>query len=194
MHPLILFVIIFFSTIFVIGLFVATWFISKSRVKNKPENAIVLVKSGQEILPYKGKQNGKPSNKATRYDYNKDNFVLVPNKYNPDFIKNKRLIFVSRQGQVVASPFDKVQSLTSTEREKLIYEFVESKIGGEAIREIKGKSAVNVIFIAVVAFVVGIACVFLFNFVRDNYGQTEQSVQTEQPKITEEYKPISEEK
>lgn len=196
MHPLILFVIIFFGILFVAGLFIATWFISKNRVKNKPENAVILKKNGQEIIAYKGIMDGLPSKKCIKYKYNKDRFVLVPNEYTIEYIKNRRLIFIGRDGQVISQPFEKTQSLTASEREKLIYEFIESKIGGDAIREIKGKSTVNVIMIAVIGFAVGVACVFIFNFVSDKYMNKEPNITTEneKPVITEQYVPITEEK
>lgn len=196
MHPIVLFVIIFFGTATVIGLFVATWFISKGRVKNNPENATILMKNGHEAIPIKGKRDGLPSNKGSKYNYQFNGitkFTLLPHKYTPIYVRNRVLIFLNFAGQLISSPFNSTERLSQSEREKLIYEFVEAKIGADAIREIRGKSTINVIIIGIIAFILGVGCVFGYNFISNTMkAQSKPATNTEKPAITEEYKPITE--
>lgn len=191
---IILFITIFFSVIFVIALFIVTFLLGRNTVKNNPKNATVLVKKGSEVLPFKGKMAGNPLQKGTRYIYNTNKIVLVPAKNEEIFVKNRRLIFLNRLGQLIASPFDKDVSLSPDERDELIYEAMESKMTGDAIREIKGKPTINFIVIGIIAFILGIGAVFAYNYVNDmisknniavpqNTQQTTENITSNMPRV-----------
>ena len=69
----------------------------------------------------------------------------MPKKYEENYYNNKRLIFLSKIGQLVSSPFQNDIDLAPSEREDLIYELIESHIGSDGMRALKGKSSINII-------------------------------------------------
>lgn len=167
---------------FLVSIFIITYLLGRFSIKDNPQKALVFVKTGRHISnPFKANMKGKPSRKGTRYKYG-DNIVLVPTSYGDYYYRNKRLIYINRVGQIVALPFDDDTKLADDEKNELIYELVESHIGADAMRELKGHSAMNVIIIAVVSFILGAIIIFgaiQFQKVMEQ-NKAQQAIQTEQ--------------
>lgn len=182
MNGAVLFIIIFFSVLVVFGILLSLFLFGRSTVKNNPNKAIVLVKNGNETKAYKGKLSEKPSNKGSRYTYD-NRTVLVPASYGEVYHKNKRLIFINRLGQLIASPLENDIELSPDERDLLIYELVESNIGANIVHAIKGGKTMNVIIIGVIAFIIGILAVIGYNYMSKAMNKPASTPQqnTEQP-------------
>lgn len=156
--------------------FIFTYYYGKKRVKNNPENATILIEHGHEVIVQKAKLN-LVSKTGSRYIYNNKS-VLVPVKYKVRYIKNRRLLFLNKIGQIIATPFDIEEKLSDTEREELIYELMESKIGTDVVKAIKGGKAGNAIILIVIAFIVGVIAVFGYQYFSNSMKQSTTQKQT----------------
>lgn len=160
-HTLIVIILAFWASLLVIGLFVAVFFLGRSSIKKNDENsALVLVKVGHEIKAYKGKLFGVCKS-GIGFIYNRS-IAIVPFKFKRIFHKNRLLIFMNNQEQVISSPFDNDEKLTDEEKKGLIYELFESHLGADAIRALKGKGQglLTIIIVGIVAFALGAILVY----------------------------------
>lgn len=180
-QTLVYIIIWFIVSLVLISGYVLIYFYGKWKVKNDFNKAMIFVKNGKEICkPLKGKLAGK-TKAGYRYDY-KNNTVFVPRDYEEHYYRNHRAIYVNRIGQLIASPFDKDVQLSDNEKNDLIYELTASSIGSDAIKALKGKFSFNVILVAGIAFVIGVAVVF-------GYQYMQKATTTQQPAITQPVKP-----
>lgn len=189
MQALIIFIITFFSILFIAGILILTFLYGKRTTRNNPKNAIVLVKNGLEILSYKGKMKGKPAKTGVKYEYN-NTFVLVPASSKEYYYKNKRLLIVNQLGQLIATPFGNDIYLTNSERENLIYELVESSIGSEIIHSMRGKSTVSIIIVAIIAFIIGAGAVLGYNAISKMMANQQVLTQPTTTNTTQNLPPI----
>lgn len=168
-----------FVGLFIVASFILTYFYGRSTVKDNPSRAMIFIKTGKHISkPIRGFLTGKSSQKGCRYNY-KDSTIFIPASYGDYFYNNKRMLFINHIGQLVASPFGDDIPLSDTEKEELIYEFVSSHIGADAVKALKGKQTVPIIIVAIVAFIIGIVAVFGYMYMSDMMLQ--QGVVKEQP-------------
>lgn len=185
-QTLITIILVSFGVIILASLYVLTFILARKTVKNNPKKAIVLIKNGAEISVEKGTR-VETSGMTDKYKYS-DKVVFVPLKYNVHYLKNKRLIFVNTTGQLISTPFNQTEKISSIERENLIYEFVESHIGSDGMRAIRGtKKTSSIILIAVVAFIIGAVGAFLFGQFQDTMKnqQDNKTQPTQVPNITQ---------
>lgn len=186
-------IIIFsFCALFFIGGYIVTYIFARHSVWNDDKKAVVFVRTGREVKAYKGKRKDV-TKQGISYIYNKK-AVFVPKHYEDDYYRNMRLIFVNYPGQLIASPFNN-QPLSDTEKESLIYALIESHIGADSIRALKGKSSYNIIVIAIIAFIIGALLTFgALNLQKNSaksLSQTQTPTQTQEqlsPRIPVEVK------
>lgn len=175
--------LVFIGIAFISGLVFAIFYIGRKSVQDNPDKAIVLKKTGQHITPYKGVKTAK-SRSGISFKYDKK-IVLIPNAYHETYILNKRIIFVNKDNQIIASPFDDDVSISSSEKNDLIYELIESHIGADGMRALRGNNMPSVILVGVLAFAIGVVVCFGFlNFqdsMKDKQTGTQQT--QEQPAI-----------
>lgn len=149
----------------IIAVLVYVYFLGRFSIKDDNTKAIIFVKTGRHISkPIKARLFGKPINKGSCYVYDSGK-IFVPSRYGENYYKGKRILFLSRLGQLIASPFDNDPELSIDEKDELIYEFVSSHIGADAMRALKGKSMGGIMMIAVVAFIIGIIVVVGWNYI-----------------------------
>ena len=149
-----------FIVLLLLATFLIIFLLGRHSIRDNPNKALVYVKTGKHISkPLNGKIDGKPTNKGSKYTYGK-NIVFVPARYGDYFHRSKRMLFVSHLGQLVASPFSDDIELSGDEKNELIYGLVESHIGADAMRAIKGKSTINILIVAIIAFAIGAIIVF----------------------------------
>ena len=149
-----------FGALLLCASFLVWYLLGRHSIRDNPNKALVYVKTGKHISkPLNGKIDGKPTNKGSKYTYGK-NIVFVPARYGDYFHRSKRMLFVSHLGQLVASPFSDDIELSGDEKNELIYGLVESHIGADAMRAIKGKSTINILIVAIIAFAIGAIIVF----------------------------------
>lgn len=183
LHTLALIILWSLSIILFLGTCITIFIIGRRSIKDNPNEALIFVKTGLHISkPIKAKKTDT-SKIGSIFSYGKK-IVLIPSSYGEHYHKNKRLIFISREGQLVASPFDTNITLLEDEKENLIYELVSGHIGADAMKALKGSKTINVIIIAVVAFAFGIIAVFSYNYIQSYYAS---NIPTE-PAISEKAK------
>jgi len=136
------------------GLLIIVFVIGKSSVKDNPGEAWVFVKTGTHInKPLKARLSEKGS-KGQSFIYN-NKIVMTPRTYKELYHRGKRIIFINRAGQIVASPFNDDVTLDDTEKGNLIYEMCASHVGADGMRALKGNQTMNVIIVAVISLIVG---------------------------------------
>lgn len=166
MYILLLILLWGIGSILFIAFLLLIFLFGRHTVKDNPTKALIFLKTGKHInSPMVGKLAGKPTKSGSRYTYGK-NTIFVPAGYGDNYYKNKRMIFINRLGQLIASPFDGDISLSDDEKNELIYDLVSSKIGSDSIKALQGFGKMNIIIIAVVAFVLGIIAVFGYNYMQ----------------------------
>lgn len=180
LHTLLLIILWFIIAVLFIAIIVLTFIWGRSTIKDDSSKALVLVKTGSHISQVIKAKVSERSNKGHSFMY-KNKVVFVPATYEEIYIRNKRMIFINRAGQLIASPFSNDISLSTDERDSLIYELVSSHIGADAVRNMKGKTSTNIIVIAIVAFIVGALVVYGFNYYQDTVSQ--RQTKTQQPTI-----------
>lgn len=157
----------------------------KHTIRDNPEKGIVFVKTGSHISKPIAATLTEMTSKGNSYKYNKS-VVMLPTTYGEYYHRQKRLIFVSHNGQLIASPFGKDVLLSKSESESLIYELCASHVGSDGMRALKGHKTGNVLIIATVAFLIGVAAMFAFyNFQAVNQNQQVTTPSTENPQIIE---------
>lgn len=186
LHTLILIILWTLGVILFGGVLLVTFLIGKETTKENPNKALVLVKTGSHInRTFKAKIKTQ-ANKGRCFAYD-NKFVLLPSTYEEIYFKNKRLIFINRAGQLIASPFANDVLQTDTEKEDLIYAVIESHIGSDSIKALHGKQTVNIIVVAVIAFAIGILAIYGFNYAKEYMAQQQtaptqqQTAPTQQP-------------
>lgn len=173
-----------FGVLLLIASFVVTYIIAKRRVKNDPNNAVIVIKNGHEGEPFKANLvNIVSRGFRYRYKYKKRIFhVILPRKYDPFYIRNRLWIFVDNVGDVVSSPFNGKNVLTEDEKSELILEILQSHIAADAVRSIKGGNGVNVILIGIVIAAIVILGLFGFNYYQNSLSANQPTQQqTQQP-------------
>lgn len=182
--------------VLLIATLILAFIYGRSTIKDHPNKALILMKTGRHISkPFKAKL-VVSSKKGTAYKYDSvKKVVIIPVDYDDVFYRGLRLVFVNRIGQLIASPFDKedkkvFDKMSDVEREDLIYDIIESKVGADGMKALKGTKTANIIIIAIVAFIVGGAAVFLFNQFQDiqKQNQATQQQQQQQQNIKSEVK------
>ena len=149
-----------FGVLLLCATFLTLYLLGRHSIRDNPNKALVFIKTGKHVSrPVRASLSGKPSKTGSRFKYGK-NIVFVPTKYDDYFHCCRRMIFVSHVGQLIASPFGNDVELSSDERNELIYELCESHIGSDAMKAIRGKSATNIIVVAIIAFAIGAIIVF----------------------------------
>ena len=166
-----------------IGSYVLAYTIARKRVKNDSSKATILVKNGLETEAKKGQLSGI-GKRGTKYFYGGKKVLFVPSSYQEVYHKNRRLLFIQRFGQLIASPFDNDIPLSDSEKEDLIYELTSGHIGADGLRAIKGKSSANVILIAIIAFIIGAVMVYGVVSYQDVIAKQQIQQQTQQQQDT----------
>lgn len=167
LYVIVLILLWLFVAVGIAGLLLLIFLYGRHTVRDNPKKALIYIKNGNVVgSPFIGTLNGKPTKKGCKFSYGKDKIVLVPAKYHEVYHKNKRMIFLSRVGQLIASPFANDSKLSENEKEELIYELVSSHIGADSIKALQGHSNLNIIFIAIIAFVFGILAVVGYTYMQ----------------------------
>lgn len=162
-QTLVWFIIWFIILLIVAGIILVTFLFGRRSIRDKPNEAVVFVKTGLHIQkPFKAKLS-ITSNKGQAFVYGNNKITFNPIKYKEHYFCERRMIFITHAGQLVASPFSDDIALSETEKEDLIYEMCASHVGADGMRALKGKSTTSILIIALVAFVIGIAAVIGFN-------------------------------
>lgn len=182
-HTIITIIVWEFAIVFLAAIIFFAFLYGRSTIKDNPKKAYIFLATGRHIsLPIKGDMIGKPTKAGTRYKYANNEIIFVPTNYGEKYIKCRRAIFISRYGQLIASPFDDDVSLSEDEKNDLIYDICESHIGSDVMRFIKGKGAVSIIIVAIIAFVIGAAIVIGFTqFQKVNQQKMQQQPAQTQP-------------
>ena len=158
--------------------------IGRKSINDNPNKAIILIKTGLHTGIAKGilKDTTK---RGVNYKYN-NKVIFVPSSYQELFCANKRILFVSGMGQLIASPFGKDVELADTEKEDLIYELIESHIGADGMRALRGKQSMSIIMVALIAFAIGAIGVYGVIQFQNTIAQKQPApvtqTQTQQPK------------
>lgn len=164
-YTMILVLLWIFLAVLVVAVLVLTYLLGRWSIKDDFTKAVVFIKTGRSISkPIKAILSGKPTKAGASYAYN-HNRIFVPSSYAEHYHRNKRILFLNRVGQLIASPFADDKALSSGEKNELIYELVSSKIGADAMKALKGKSMTSVMIIAVCAFIIGIIAVLGWNYI-----------------------------
>ena len=178
MHTLILIVLWSLATIFTLATLTIVFILGYVSNRDSHNLALVYVKTGLRVgKPYTAKLHTS-SKRGTIYKYG-NKAILVPSSYEIVYHNRKRMLFVDRLGQVIASPFGKDKPLSANEREDLIYELIESHIGADGVRALKGKNTLSVILIAIIALVIGVVATF-------GVIQFQKTMELKQAKTTQE--------
>lgn len=167
-----------------IAVFILTFIAGKLSVKNNPTKALVLLDTGNNARSFKA-DIVIDGNRGTLYRWGK-RLAVLPKSYREIYYKGRRLIFLNRANQVIATPFDRDIELDSTERSELLYELVSSDIGAEGIRAIQSaKATPKILIIIVIAFIVGAVAVLGYNYFSENFKAT-----SPKPPVTQQQAPV----
>jgi len=135
------------------GIVATVFFIGRASIKDNPNKALVLVKYGDRI--------GKPFianlHQKTKNSYSfmfKDKIIIVPDTYAKLYYRGKRIIFLSDDKKLIASPFDKDIVVEETLND-LIYEICASHVGADGMKAIKGKSTASVLLVGAICLIIG---------------------------------------
>lgn len=196
LHTLLLILLWSLIGILFVAVLILAFIYGRSTIKDHPDQALVLVKTGRHVAKPVKARLVVSSKQGTAYKYDSiKKVVIIPAGYDDIFCRGLRLVFVNRIGQLIASPFDKedkkiFNEMSSVERENLIYDIIESKVGADGMKALKGTSKANTLIIAIVAFAIGAAAVFLFNNFQDmqKQNQVTQQQQQQQQNIRSEVK------
>lgn len=190
LNTLILIILVFFLVVFAVGLSIVIFYLGRHTIKDNPRKAFVFRKTGRHISkPIKGDMVGKPIKRGCVFKYG-ENTVIVPYSYADIFFNQRRMIFINKKGQVIASPFTGDITLSDSEKDSLIYEVLEGHIGSDAMKAIKGKNNIPNIIIIVIAFILGALLVFGYNYISTTGMQIPTPAQTEE--VTPELKIVPE--
>lgn len=174
-----------FGVVILAASFVITYIIAKRRTKNNPNNAIVILRNGQEGEAFKAKLH-KISRLGYRYIYKangKIKHVILPKKYEPFYVRNNLWIFIRDIGDIVSSPFHEKDKLSDAEREELIYEVVETHIASDGMRALKGGKGINTALIIIIIIAAIVLGGFGIQFIQKQSAQ--QAAQVLPPPVTQ---------
>ena len=155
------------------GFLLSHWFF---KPKNNPNRARIYVDGIDR--PYEANLAYQSQNGAC-YTFQKGNtFVFVPASYKIEYHYYKRTIYLDRLGNLVAIPKGEDRPLTSNAKDELIKELVQSHIGAEAVKAIKGPSTfgMTIIFIIIGVLVIGGAIGFAIGNRSTQLKKASQSV------------------
>ena len=181
-NTLLLIIVWFFIALLFIALLVLTFLYGSFRVRDNPKKALIFVKTGMHISrPIKGCMMGMPNQKGTCFNY-LDKTLFVPHEYGDYYHRNKRMLFVNHIGQLVPMPFSDDVTLSGNEKGELIYELCASHIGADSMKALKGKSAMSILVVGIIAFVIGVFVVIGYSYMQDvmDKRQTQPSQQQQQ--------------
>lgn len=168
-----------FALVLLFALMLAVFIIGRQTIRNNPKKASIFIKNGSNIeLPEIGRLHEK-TKEGCSYKYG-ENIVMIPQKYEEVYYRNKRMVFVNHIGKLIALPFDKDIALDNEKSENLIYELCSTHIGADSIRALKGTKTVNVIIIALIAFALG--AIIVFGFTEYMKSNTQPIANIEVPK------------
>jgi len=182
LQTMIIILLWFFAIVFLAGLLLIIYLLGRHSIKDNPNQALVFVKTGSSVgKPYKALLY-ETSKKGCCYRFKYNNrFIFVPTEYEEIYYCNKRMVFISKQGQIVASPFTTDVQLKDEASENLIYELCASHVGADGMRALKGKNTTSVILVAVIALIIGI--IGTFGFIQLQAVMAKQQAIQQQPKI-----------
>lgn len=155
-------IFIFLTIVVVICIFI--YAAGKRSVKDTDERAYIHIdKDGHIRRPIVGIR-AQTTQKGIAYIYNIDNkksIVIIPASYEVRHYLGKRDIYIGREGQLIASPFNSDIQLSNLEKDDLFHSIFKSKMLVEAVKHISGKGSnksiiVVIIIIAAIVVVVGI--------------------------------------
>lgn len=174
-------IIVFLSAVLTVAILIFTYLHGRKSVRDDPNKGLIFIKTGKSIAyPLKAKLS-EIGKKGSSYIYKctyGGSVVMLPKSYGEYYYHNKRMIFITHLGQLIASPFDTDIPLTEEESKSLIYELCSSHIGADGIRALKGKQSA-IILIAIIAFAVGVVAMFGFNQFQTTM-QNRQNTETQQ--------------
>lgn len=173
----------FFGIALLFGVILITFLFGKASIKDKPYQGAVFIKTGLHISKPIKAQRGDISSKGSFFMYGKKGLVLVPKSYKENYYCNRRIIFVSHTGQLIASPFQDDITLSSDEKNDLIYELCASHIGSDGMRAMRGKSQVSIMIIAVIAFIIGVSAILGFNAFQEQMAKRQVNPPQQQQEI-----------
>jgi len=132
------------------GFLIHHWFFKPS---NKPDRARIYIDGVSK--PYEGFLI-HTSKTGSIFSYAKGRKkVFVPASYKVEYHYLKRTIWLDSNGSLVALPSSQDKPLTNNDKDSLIQELVESKIGFDAVRAIKARNSFSMLII-IVAIIVAI--------------------------------------
>ena len=176
LQTLLIIVICAFGGVFVLASLLFAYIYGRHTIKDNPTEALIFVKTGLHInRPIKAKISEK-NNKGYSFMY-KDKVVF----YDEIYYKQKRMFFINRVGQLIATPFNQDVELANDEKESLIYELCSSHIGADGMRALKGKNTVNIVIVAFVAFIIGVIAVFGWNYIQSSLVVSPNTTQQSKP-------------
>ena len=168
--------LISFAVIMFFGILILVYILGKVSIKDNPKKGYVFVKTGSHVnKPFKAEIH-KRARTGESFKYG-DSVVIIPKIYQRLYYRNRRMIFVEHLGQLIASPFENEVPISPKDAEDLIYDICESHVGSDGMRALKGKSAINIVIVGVIAFVVGAALVF--GFVKFQEIQAQRALQSD---------------
>lgn len=168
-------ILVFFSVALFTGLLLIVFLIGRNSVKDNLGKALIFITTGQRLhKPIKGKVL-ETEKEGSLIQYGK-NIVALPRQYKEIFYKGRMIVFVTKIGQVIASPFDDDKALTPSQKERLLYEVIESHLTALAVKAIKGRvSKSGAFIIALIAFFVGVLFALGGNAINDNIQKQKQA-------------------
>ncbi|OGM08555.1 hypothetical protein A2Z67_01800 [Candidatus Woesebacteria bacterium RBG_13_36_22] len=147
---------IFLGILLLGGLYLFFYLMGRRSVRNNADKALVYVATGKNVEnPYKADIIAK-TGLGTCFQF-KEKFVAIPSSYSEIFHRQRRMIFVSRTGQLIASPFNTDAIISREEKDSILQALIEANIGAGVVKALKGRGmkAFQVIIIAVIAFAIG---------------------------------------
>lgn len=184
-NTIIIFILVLWGFILLAALMLILFLLGKHTVKNNPNKAMILILNGNNVDDiFQGKLHTK-TKKGYSYKYNNGKSILVPKEYKEVYCKNKRLLFLNHMGQLIASPFDRDIELSPDEKDGLITDLLESHIGSDSIRALRGKGALGTVLVAIIAFILGAVIVFGFTQFQKVSQQKQVTTQQQQQKSSQ---------
>lgn len=156
------------AIIILLGIFLYN--LGKASTDDNPKNALIFRLNGNHLeKPRKATYHSETPN-AIRYNYNSDEFVIVPKRIKADnklgtkaekirdiFYRGKKIIFLNNIGGLIANDFETGQQVNDSEMLTILKEVFKADIGGGAVRAVKSSKQVmfNIILV-IIALCIGI--------------------------------------
>lgn len=172
-----------YGLVLLAGFLFVVFLFGRLSVKNDPRKALVYIISGSQMSrPKAGKMAGNPTKLGCKYIYG-NNTVFVPASYREYYYQGKRIIYLTRLGQLIATPFSAKETLSDDEKNELIYELVSSHIGADSMRALQGKFNLNIVMIIVIVIIVSLLAAFGYNYMKGTMVANQVSTQEQKQEI-----------